>query len=98
MGPRGVCVLENRYCGWHHVGLRWLSLLCGKDDGGTRLREDCGWEGQSETGLGPAPHREFRQVELEEEHCRATVCSKALYSPPPPEPVPITCPRPGYGI
>lgn len=58
----------SRYCGWHCVGLRWLSLLCGKEDRGTRLGEDSmGGEGQSETGLDPAPHCEFRQVELEEE-------------------------------
>lgn len=42
-------------------GLRWLSLLCGKEDRGTRLGEDSvGGEGQLETGLDPAPHCEFR--------------------------------------
>lgn len=84
------------------MGLRWLSLLCGKDDGGTRLREDSvGVEGQSAIGLGPTPHREFRQVGLEEGECLLVKLQSAARLPaplPPPQPVLSPYPSPGCGI
>ena len=35
----------------------------------TLAEDSVGGEGQLETGLDPAPHCEFRQVELEQEEC-----------------------------